>query len=100
MGHTSEMHCPFSVQERGPSLLNKGTTRIGEFHGASLVTSKQVNPVLLFEFRNLPAERRLADVQPGSGSREVQFLSEDNDSEKVTDFYVGEHGSNPRLRIW
>ena len=32
--------------------------------------------------------------------RELQFLSEDIDSEKVADFNVGEHCSKPRLRVW
>jgi hypothetical protein len=31
--------------------------------------------------------------------RELQFLSEDIDSEKVADFNVGEHCSHPCLRV-
>jgi hypothetical protein len=45
---------------------------------------------VFFEVRNLPAQSRLAYIQSGSSSREIQFLSEDIDSEKVTDFNVGE----------
>ena len=55
--------------------------------------------VLFFEVRNLPAQSRLAYIQSESSSREIQFLSEDIDREKVADFNVGEHCSKPRLRV-
>ena len=55
---------------------------------------------MFFEVRNLPAQSRLAYIQSESSSREIQFLSEDIDSEKVADFNVGEHCSKPRLRVW
>ena len=100
MGSMSEMPSPFYMEQGGASLLNKNTTRIGEFYGSSLVASEEVKPVVLFEIRNLPAQGRLAYVQSEGSSREIQFLSEDIDSEKVADFDVGEHGSHPRLRVW
>ena len=91
---------PFNMKQRGAGLLNKNATRIGEFDGSSLVAGEEVKSVVFFEVRNLPAQRRLAYVQPESSSREIQLLSEDIDSEKVTDLDVGEHGSQPRLRVW
>jgi hypothetical protein len=100
MGRMSEMPGPFYKQQGGAGLLNKNAARIGEFHGPSLVASEEVKSVLFFEVRNLPAQSRLAYVQSESSSREIQFLSEDIDSEKVTDFNVGEHCSKPRLRVW
>jgi hypothetical protein len=100
MGRMSEMPSPFYMKQGGAGLLNKNATRIGEFHGSSLVASKEVKPVVFFEVRNLPAQSRLAYVQSLSCSREIEFLSEDIDSEKVADFDVGEHGSQPRLRVW
>ena len=100
MGRMSEMPGPFYKQQSGAGLLNKNTARLGEFHGSSLVASEEVKSVMFFEVRNLPAQSRLAYIQPESSSREIQFLSEDIDSEKVTDFNVGEHCSKPRLRVW
>ena len=100
MCRMSEMPTPFYLKQGGASFLNKNTTRIGEFHGSSLVASKEVKSVVFFEVRNLPAQSRLAYIQSESSSREIQFLSEDIDSEKVTDFNVGEHCSKPRLRVW
>jgi hypothetical protein len=100
MSRMSEMPSPFYMKEGRACLLNKDATRIGEFHGSPLVASKEVKPVVFFEVRNLPAQSGLAYVQSESGSREIQFLSEDIDSEKVADFDVGEHGSQPRLRVW
>jgi len=100
MGRMSEMPGPFYKQQGGAGLLNKNATGIGEFHGSPLVTSEQVKSVVFFEVRNLSAQSRLAYIQPKTSSREIQFLSEDIDSEKVADFNVGEHCSKPRLRVW
>jgi hypothetical protein len=100
MGRMSEMPRPFYKQQSGAGLLNKNAARLGEFHGSSLVASEEVKSVMFFEVRNLPAQSRLADIQSESSSREIQFLSEDIDSEKVADFNVGEHCSKPRLRVW
>ena len=100
MGRMSEMPGPFYKQQGGAGLLNKNATRIGEFHGPSLVASEEVKSVVFFEVCNLPTQCRLANIQSESSSREIQFLSEDIDSEKVPDFNVGEHGSQPRLRVW
>ena len=100
MGRMSEMPGPFNMKQGGAGLLNKDATRIREFHGSSLVTSEEVKSVVFFEVRNLPAQSRLAYIQSESSSREIQFLSEDIDSEKVADFNVGEHCSKPRLRVW
>src|SRR5580698_2860106 len=100
MGRMSEMPGPLYMKQRGAGFLNKNTTRVGEFHGSSLVASEEVKSVMFFEVRNLPAQSRLADIQSESSSREIQFFSEDIDSEKVTDLDVGEHCSQPRLRVW
>jgi hypothetical protein len=100
MGRMSEVPSPFYMKQGGASLLNKNATRIGEFHGSSLVASKEVKPVVFFEVRNLSAQSGLAYVQSESSSREIEFLSGDIDSEKVADFDVWEHGSQPRLRVW
>jgi hypothetical protein len=100
MGRMSEMPGPFYNQQGGAGLLNKNATRLGEFHGSPLVTSEQVKSVVFFEVRNLPAQSRLTYIQSEGSSREIQFLSEDIDSEKVANFNVGEHCSKPRLRVW
>jgi hypothetical protein len=100
MGRMSEMSGPFYKKKGGASLLNKNAARIGEFHGSSFVASEEVESVLFFEVCNLPAQSRLAYIQSEGSSREIQFLSEDIDSEKVADFNVGEHCSKPRLRVW
>ena len=100
MGRMSEMPGAFYEQQGGASLLNKNAARLGEFHSSPLVASEEVKSVVFFEIRNLPAQSRLAYIQSESSSREIQFLSEDIDSEKVTDFNVGEHCSKPRLRVW
>jgi hypothetical protein len=100
MGRMSEMPSPFYMKQGGAGLLNKNATRIGEFHGSSFVASEEVKSVLLFEIRNLPAQSRLADVQSEGSSREIQFFSEDIDSEKVADLDVWEHSSQPCLRVW
>jgi hypothetical protein len=100
MGRMSQMPGPFYKQQGGAGLLNKNATRFSEFHGSSLVASEQVKSVMFFEVRNLPAQSRLAYIQSESSSREIQFLSEDIDREKVADFNVGEHCSKPRLRVW
>ena len=91
MGGTSEMPGPFYMHQGGTGLLNKNATRISEFYGSSLVASEEVKSVMFFEVRNLPAQSRLAYIQSESSSREIQFLSEDIDREKVADFDVGEH---------
>ena len=100
MGRMSEMPGPLYKQQGGAGLLNKNAARLGEFYGSSLVASEEVKSVMFFEVRNLPAQSRLAYIQSESSSREIQFLSEDIDSVKVTDFNVGEHCSKPRLRVW
>ena len=100
MGRMGEMPGPLYKQQGGASLLDKDATRFGEFHGSPLVTSEQVKSVVFFEVRNLPAQSRLTYIQSEGSSREIQFLSEDIDSEKVANFDVGEHCSKPRLRVW
>ena len=100
MGRMSEMPGPLYKQKSGAGFLNKNAARIGEFHGSPFVASEEVKSVVFFEVRNLPAQSRLAYIQSESSSREIQFLSEDIDSEKVADFNVGEHCSKPRLRVW
>jgi hypothetical protein len=100
MGRMSEMPGPLYKQQGGASLLDKDATRFGEFDSSSLVASEEVKSVVFFEVRNLPTQCRLAYIQSESSSREIQFLSEDIDSVKVTDFNVGEHRSRPRLRVW
>jgi len=100
MGRMSEMPGPFYEQQGGAGLLNKNAARLGEFHGSSLVAGEEVKSVVFFEVCNLSAQSGLAYVESESSSREIQFLSEDIDSEKVTDFNVGEHCSKPRLRVW
>jgi hypothetical protein len=99
MGRVSEMPGPLDKQQGRASFLDKNATRFGEFDGSSLVASKKVKSVLFFEVCNLPAQSRLAYIQSESSSREIQFLSEDIDREKVADFNVGEHCSKPRLRV-
>ena len=91
---------PLYKQQGGASLLDKDATRFGEFDSSSPVASEEVKSVMFFEVRNLPAQSRLAYIQPESSSREIQFLSEDIDREKVADFNVGEHWSRPRLGVW
>jgi len=91
MGCMSEMPGPLDKQQGGSGLLDKNATRFGEFDGSSLVASEEVKSVVFFEVRNLPAQSRLAYIQSESSSREIQFLSEDIDREKVADFDVGEH---------
>ena len=91
MGRMSEMPGPFYKQQGGAGLLNKNATRFGEFDGSSLVASEEVKSVMFFEVRNLPAQSGLAYIQSERSSREIQFLSEDIDREKVADFDVGEH---------
>ena len=100
MGRMSEMPGPLYKQQGGASLLDKDATRFGEFDSSSLVASEEVKSVMFFEVRNLPAQSRLAYIQSESSSREIEFLGEDIDSEKVADFNVGEHCSKPRLRVW
>ena len=96
----SEMPRPFYMKQRRAGFLNKNAPCIGEFHGTPFVASEEVKSVVFFEIRNLPAQSRLADIQSEGSSREIEFFSEDIDSEKVTDLDVGEHGSQPRLRVW
>jgi hypothetical protein len=100
MGRMSEMPGPFYKQKSGAGFLNKNAARLGEFHGSSLVASEEVKSVMFFEVRNLSAESGLAYIQSESGSREIQFLGEDIDSVKVTDFDVGEHCSKLRFGVW
>src|SRR5579864_7637681 len=88
MGRMSEMPGPFYKQQGGAGLFNKNAARIGEFYGPSFVASEEVKSVVFFEVRNLSAESGLAYIQSESGSREIQFLGEDIDSVKVTDFDV------------
>src|SRR6202035_933623 len=100
MGRMREVPRPLYKQQGGASLLDKNATRLGEFHSSSLVASEEVKSVVFFEVCNLSAQSGLAYIESESSSREIQFLSEDIDSEKVTDFNVGEHCSKPRLRVW
>ena len=100
MGHMSEMPGPLYNQQGGARLLDENAPRIGELHGSSLVAREEVKSVVFFEVRNLSTESRLAYVQSESSPREIQFLSEDIDSEKVADLDVWEHCSQPRLRVW
>jgi len=90
----------FYMKQCGAGLLNKNAPGIGEFHGPSFVASEEVKSVVFFEIGDLPAQSRLTDIQSEGSSREIEFFSEDIDSEKVTDLDVGEHGSQPRLRVW
>ncbi len=99
MDCVSEMPGPVYMEQGRSRLLDKNATRFGEFHGSSLVASEEVKSVVFFEVRNLPAQSRLTYIQSESSSREIQFPSEDIDSEKVTDFNVGEHCYMPRLRV-
>ena len=99
MGRMSEMPGPLYNQQGGASLLDKDATRFGEFDRSSLVASEEVKSVVFFEVCNLSAQSGLAYIESESSSREIQFLSEDIDREKVADFNVGEQCSKPRLRV-
>jgi len=56
--------------------------------------------MLFFDFSDLFAERRLAEVQSVGGLREVQLFAQDNDCVQVAYFDVGEHCSTTRSRVW
>ena len=100
MGRMSEMPGALYKQQGGASLLDKYATRFGELHGSSLIASEEVKSVVFFEVRDLPAQSRLADIQSEGSSREIEFFRKYIDSVKMTDLDVGEHGSQPRLRVW
>jgi hypothetical protein len=91
------MYSSLRVQERQVSLFYEDTPGIRDFHKPSLITSEQVKSMFLFEVGNLFAERRLGDVQSIGGPREVPLFGQNNDCVQVTDFEVGEPGSNPSL---
>jgi len=81
------------MQERKASFFDEDTTGISEFQPQSLIASEQVKSMLFFEVRNLSAERRLADVQFIRGTREVQFLGQNDDGMQLMHVKVGEHCS-------
>jgi hypothetical protein len=100
MGSMGQVNRSFGVEKSSTGLLNEDSPGVREFDYASLFPNKQVKPMVIFKFGDLFAERRLADPQQLSGSREVQFFSKDHDGLQVTHVNVGEHCSEPRPRIW
>jgi hypothetical protein len=72
------MDGPFGVKERGASLFNENPSGIAELDPPSLFPNEKMEPVPVFEFSDLFAERRLADMQSISGSSKVQFLGQDD----------------------
>jgi hypothetical protein len=84
------------VKESSASFSNEYFASIGEFHYSSLFPSKKVKAVVLFKFRDLFAERRLADTEYLRGSREAQLIGQNDDGVQVARVNVGEHCSNPK----
>jgi hypothetical protein len=62
------------MQESQASFFNEDTPGVREFHNPSLIASEQVKSALFFEFGDLFAERRLSNVQPVRGPREVPLF--------------------------
>jgi hypothetical protein len=81
------------MRDRKASFFDEDTPRIREFQTQSLIASEQVKSMLFFEVRNLSAERRLADVQFIRGTREVQFLGQNDDGMQLMHLKVGDHWS-------
>jgi hypothetical protein len=93
------MYSSLGMQEGSASLFHEDSSGVREFHNASFVASEQLKPMLFFEVRDLPAERRLGDAQPIRCPRDVKFFGQSNDCLQVTHFHVGEHCSKP-FRQW
>jgi hypothetical protein len=66
-----------------------------KFDQPAFFAVKQMKSILLFEFCDLLAKRRLGDVQPVGGTGEVHFLGQNDYCMEVTHFDIGEHNSNP-----
>jgi len=72
--HASHLHRSISMQKCTASLLDKNTPCISQFNSPTLSTSEQMESMLCFEISDLPAERRLGDMQFVRGPSEVQLL--------------------------
>lgn len=101
MGGTSEMKSALHVRDRGASLFDEDSPRVGEFHtnNPSIIASEQLKSELFFDLSDLSAERRLGEVQSEGGLGEVQLFAQGNDRVQVAYFDVGKHCSNPRPKV-
>ena len=78
VGRVRQMDSPFGMKQRGASLFNENPSGIAQLDLSALFTKKKMKPVPVFEFSDLFAERRLADMQSIRGSSKVQFLGQDD----------------------
>jgi hypothetical protein len=83
------------MQEGQSRLFDEVAASVCDFHRPSFVASKELKPVLFFEFGDLLTECRLADVQSESRSSEVQLLGQHNDCVQVSYFDVVERCTKP-----
>jgi hypothetical protein len=68
-----------------------------KFDQSSFFAVKQMKSILLFEFGDLLAKRRLGDVQPVRRASEVHLFGQNDYCMEMTHFDIGEHNSNPQL---
>ena len=92
----SEMDRTFSVKQCRARLLHKNAPCIRQLHLPALFMDKKGQAVQVFEFGDLPAERRLADMKSIGGSSEVEFFSQDGDRVEVTYFNIRKHCAKAR----
>jgi len=76
------------MQERRSSFFDEDSPSVGKLHAddPSIIASEQAKSKLFFDLSDLPAERRLGEVQSEGGLREVQLFAQGNDCVQVTDF--------------
>src|SRR5258708_1161038 len=95
-----QVNGPLCMEESSASLFDEYFPLLSEFHYPPLFPNKPMKPMLFLKFFDLFAERRLADSQYLCSSREVQLFSQNDCGVQVARVNVGEHCSEPRLRIW
>src|SRR6266576_2270055 len=78
-----------SLQD-GPSLVKKNPARFSEPHGFGAMVEER-NAELILEVANLPAQRRLRNVQPRGSPSHILFLGDGHEVTKVSEFHMPEH---------
>jgi hypothetical protein len=72
--------------EYGPGFVQETQAGIGKEDGIR-IPFEEPYPYFIFEAKNLAAERRLGNLEPPGGFREVEFFSDSNEVAQVPQFH-------------
>src|SRR5438270_6920833 len=90
LGCTSQLNGPFRMGKSCTCFFYKDLSGFRKFDQSAFFAIKKVKSILLFEFGDLLAKRRLGDVQPVGGTSEVHFFGQNDYCMEMTDFDIRE----------